>query len=455
MNKLISKYNVPVPRYTSYPPANFFHSNFSEGDLIQAIDESNSKEPSHLSFYIHIPYCKRMCHFCGCNSFPKPTKDEEEEDYVNAVLKEIALVCAHIDSSRKIAQIHYGGGSPTAIDLNLIKKINRLLLSKYACIDNPEIAIECHAGYLTKKDFETLIDAGFNRMSIGIQDFNEEVLKAANRAPTLLHIDEIFKLLRVNNVRINLDFIYGLPLQTEESFATTIKKAISLSPDRLVTFSYAHVPHIFPRQKILEKKGLPTEQQKKNLYNTAQDILLAAGYKQIGLDHFVKEEDELYTALQTFSLHRNFQGYCTRRTTGQVYAFGATAISQLSTAYAQNTKDLAEYIETVNTGHIPVRKGYVLSEEEQITREVISELMCNEKLDWPALASRLQLTVEEVKSFTNYSEDKMQEFAADGIIHFDANNIVMQQKGSPFVRNVAASMDRLLVNSDKTFSKPI
>ena len=454
MNKLISKYNVPVPRYTSYPAANFFHENFSEHDLIHAIDVSNNEQPSHLSFYIHIPYCKRMCHFCGCNSFPKTNKSDDET-YVNAVLKEIELVCDLIDPSRKIAQIHYGGGSPTSIDLNLIKKINHLLFSKYKCLENPEIAIECHAGYLTKKDFETLIAAGFNRMSIGIQDFNTEVLKAVNRVPTLLNIEEIFDLLRKKDIRINLDFIYGLPLQTVESFSRTIKKALSLSPDRLVTFSYAHVPHIFPRQKILEERGLPTENLKNDLYNVAQTILLEGAYKQIGLDHFVKEDDELYLASQTSSLHRNFQGYCTRRTTGQVYAFGVTAISQLSSAYAQNTKDISEYIVTVNSGHIPVRKGYVLNEDEQITREVISELMCNEQIHWGILASRLQRTIDEVKTATNYSDEKMQEFANDAIVSFDENKIVMQQKGSPFVRNVAASMDKLLINSDKTFSKPI
>lgn len=454
MNKLIYKYNVPVPRYTSYPPANFFHEGFSENDLIKAIEASNSEQPSHLSFYIHIPYCKRMCHFCGCNSFPK-TSEAADEAYVEAVLKEIELVCAIINPSRKIAQIHYGGGSPTSINLNLIKKINRLLFSKYECIENPEIAIECHAGYLTKKDFEILIEAGFNRMSIGIQDFNTEVLEAANRLPTLLPIKDIFDLLRANDIRINLDFIYGLPLQTVESFTKTIKKAIALSPDRLVTFSYAHVPHMFPRQKILEKKGLPTEALKNELYNASQNLLLEAGYKQIGLDHFVKDEDELYCASQSTSLHRNFQGYCTRRTTGQVYAFGVTAISQLSSAYSQNTKDIAEYIETVNNGHIPVRKGYLLVEEEQITREVISELMCNEQIHWSEIALRLKRTVDEVKSATNYSDAKMQEFANDEIVYFDENKIVMQQKGSPFVRNVAASLDKLLINSDKTFSKPI
>lgn len=454
MNNIISKYNVPVPRYTSYPPANFFHERFSENNLIQAIELSNRQEPSHLSFYIHIPYCRRMCYFCGCNSYPK-SKDYDEKAYVDAVLKETELVCAYINNTRKIAQIHFGGGSPTSIDLNLIKEINNRLFSKFDCIENPEIAIECHAGYMTETDFRTLINAGFNRMSIGIQDFNNDVLKASNRVPTLLPIEKIVELLRENDIRINLDFIYGLPFQTVESFSESIQKAIALSPDRLVTFSYAHVPHIFPRQKLLEAKGLPSEEVKKNLYLTAQHLLLTGGYKQIGLDHFVKENDELYTSLLSHSLHRNFQGYCSRRTTGQVYAFGVTAISQLASAYAQNTKNISEYIETVNSNHIPVQRGYKLNEEEQITREVITELMCNEQINWLSIAQRLQRSETEIKTAIGYSESRMQEFADDGIINFNEYKIKMREKGSPFIRNVAASLDKLLANTDKTFSRPI
>ena len=454
MSDLIAKYNVPVPRYTSYPPANFFHEGFSENDLIQAIELSNEQQPQHLSFYIHIPYCRRMCYFCGCNSFPK-SKDSDETLYVDAVLKEIEMVCARIDKTRKIAQIHYGGGSPTSINLTLIKKINNLLFSKFDCIENPEIAIECHAGYMSETDFQTLVDAGFNRMSIGIQDFNPDVLKASNRVPTLLPIEEIFQLLRPQNIRINLDFIYGLPLQTVQGFSESIQKAIALSPDRLVTFSYAHIPNIFPRQKFLEAKGLPSGEMKNELYHTAQKLLLAAGYNQIGLDHFVKADDELYQAAQSHALHRNFQGYCTRRTTGQVYAFGVTAISQLASAYAQNTKNISDYIYTVNRGHIPVQRGYALNDGEQITREVITELMCNEQIDWQRIALRLQRTVAEVKAATVYSESNMQEFSDDGIIAFDDNKIVMREKGSPFIRNVAASLDKLLIDTDKTFSKPI
>ena len=454
MDSLIARYNVPVPRYTSYPPANFFRDDYDENDLIKAIEVSNHQEPAHLSFYIHIPYCNRMCHYCGCNAYAR-NKQSNDGEYVDAVIQEIALVCDKIDKNRKIAQIHYGGGSPSSIDPNLIRRINDALFSMFHTIENPEIAIECHAGYMREHDFELLIDAGFNRMSIGIQDFNPAVLKASNRLPTLLPIEDIFALLREKNIRINLDFIYGLPLQTVESFSSSIEKAITLSPDRLVTFSYAHVPSIFPRQKLLERKGLPPEELKNNLYHAARKLLLEGGYRQIGLDHFIREEDELFTAFLTKTLHRNFQGYCTRRTTGQVYAFGVTAISQLAGAYAQNTRSIEGYIKTVNSGHIPVMRGYTLNEEEQITREVITDLMCNEQVDWQQIATRLHQSAGVIKAATAYSEATMKRFEEDGIIHYDDMRIVMREKGSPFIRNVAASLDRLLINTDKTFSKPI
>lgn len=454
MDPIIARYNVPVPRYTSYPPANFFRDDYEERDLIRAIDASNRQKPAHLSFYIHLPYCNRMCHYCGCNAYPR-TRGSSDNDYVDAVIREAEIVCRHIDPDRKIAQIHYGGGSPSTFDPDLIRKINETLFSRFGTIDNPEIAIECHPAYMLESTYERLADAGFNRMSIGIQDFNPAVLKASGRLPSLLPMKEVFALLRERQIRINLDFIYGLPLQTVESFTDTIAEAIDLAPDRLVTFSYAHMPHLFPRQKLLERMGLPSEELKNNLYHAAQQLLLRGGYRQIGLDHFVKEEDELYRALSSGTLHRNFQGYCTRRTTGQVYAFGVTAISQLTEAYAQNTKSIDEYIKTIRNGHLPVKKGYSLNREEQVTREVITTLMCNEEIHWQELAERLHLTREEVKTMTAYSEEKMQQFADDGLIFFDSEQIVMREKGSPYVRNLAASLDKLLIHTDKTFSKPI
>lgn len=243
------------------------------------------------------------------------------------------------------------GGSPTALPVHYLKELNEHLHTRFPQIAQPEIAVECHPGYLDEAYWLGLADAGFNRISLGVQDFNRKVLKTVNRRPSLLPVNWIVELLRSRQVKINMDFIYGLPYQTAETFADTLQEAISLSPDRLVTFSYAHVPWINKQQLILEKAGLPTGEEKSRMFSTATQLLQEAGYQAIGLDHFVKAGDELYTSLQQGQLHRNFQGYCTRRTTGQVYAFGATGISQLAGGYAQNSKQIDDYIERIEIIH--------------------------------------------------------------------------------------------------------
>lgn len=450
--ELLKKYNVAVPRYTSYPPANFFTDSFGESQYKDAVEKSNEQHPQHISFYIHIPFCLRMCHYCGCNAILMQNKSVIS-DYIDAVKKEIKMVLPLLDKKRKISQIHYGGGSPTSQPVSVLKEINDMLLSDFDTIDNPEIAIECHPGYLDEQYWADLIDAGFNRLSLGIQDFNEEVLKTVNRKPSKLPIEEIASFLRSKDIPLNMDFIYGLPLQTTSSFSQTIERAIAINPDRLVTFSYAHVPWVNPNMKILEEAGLPDPIAKNELYETARVLLSNAGYQTVGLDHFVKAEDELYTAQQGRQLHRNFQGYCTRRTTGQVYAFGVTGISQLSTCYSQNVKDVKTYVETINKGSLPVLKGYTLNKEEQITREVITSLMCNYHIEWSDIASHLNCSEKEVKSAIRYSQDELQEFANDDIINFDEKSITVLPEATPFVRNVASSFDKLLVNTDKKFSK--
>ena len=230
------------------------------------------------------------------------------ESYVEALHQEIDLILPLLDKDRPIAQIHYGGGSPTAIPVALIKELNAHLLSSFPAIDRPEIAIECHPGYLSEKDWLQLTECGFNRLSIGVQDFNIEVLKTVNRRPSLLPMEDIFILLREKGISINLDFLYGLPKQTVENFTRNIEQAILLSPDRLVMFSYAHVPWINKRQLLLEKSGLPDNHEKQTMFDTAAGLLHKSGYQSIGMDHFVRPNDELSIAMQTTKLHRNFQG---------------------------------------------------------------------------------------------------------------------------------------------------
>ena len=451
---LIAKYNVPTPRYTSYPPANYFHDQFTNEDFEKAVIASNETQPRNLSFYIHIPFCRHLCHYCGCNSYPM-AKDEVIGTYVDALKKEIRKVIPLLDKNRKISQIHYGGGSPSSIPLHYLQEINELLLSQFSCTDAPEIAIECHPGYLDENNWMELINAGFNRCSIGVQDFNEKVLKGVNRRPSLLDMETIFGLLRAHNVSINMDFIYGLPYQSVQSFEETLQKAASLKPDRLVTFSYAHVPWVNKAMLVLEKNGLPSPQEKSGMYDAAKRILTSKGYQPVGLDHFVLPNDDLNTALQSGQLHRNFQGYCTRKTTGQVYAFGVTAISQLSTAYSQNTKSIPEYIQKMNDGEFAVIKGYTLNKEEQIAKEVITTLMCNNKLNWKELSSHIGVDEAAIKQAISYKEDRLTEFAGDGIITYSPEEINITQEGSLFVRNVAASFDPLMKGNTKMFSKPV
>jgi oxygen-independent coproporphyrinogen-3 oxidase len=382
-------------------------------------------------------------------------KQETVNQYIAALHKEIERVVKYINPNRKISQIHYGGGTPTVLPVAVLKEFNDKLLSAFPHIEKPEIAIECHPAYLDETYWQSLVDAGFNRISIGIQDFDEKVLKAVNRRPSLLNLETVFRILKENSVGINLDLLYGLPLQTPDGFCRTVARAAELQPDRIVTFSYAHVPWVNPCQSILEKTGLPTAENKSRMYENARNTLLQSGYRAIGLDHFVKPDDELYIALENKQLHRNFQGYCTRRTTGQVYAFGVTAISQLSSAYAQNSKNIEEYILLTDKG-LATAKGYALSADEQITREVIETLMCNYSINWNDLSASLNLPVEKIRCATAYDKSRFRQFAEDGIITLSDAGLEITDEGRLFVRNVAAAFDRLITtDSHKRFSRPV
>ncbi len=454
--ELLEKYNYPVPRYTSYPPANFFTEEFGPTHYLKAIDESNQWNPENISIYVHIPFCLKLCFFCGCNSYAL-RKDEVVEAYHKALLQEIRMVTARLDKKRKVSQIHYGGGTPNAVPFEYLQEINELLFSTFQFIPEPEIAIEVNPAYLTYEQMTGLKKAGFNRFSIGIQDFNNDVLDAVNRDQAALPVKDIIAFLKQDspNMAVNLDFIYGLPKQTAANFSETIKKAIELRPDRLVTFSYAHVPWVSKIQKKLEKEGLPAADEKIKMYEAAFSLMTQNGYEAIGMDHYANTNDELTTARRNKQLHRNFQGYCTRRTTGQVYAFGVTGISQLEGVYAQNTKSIDEYIATINKNELTTIKGYALTSQQVVVREVITELMCNEQIIWADLGQILGMSPEEVKAHTTYNPELLQQFAEDGIITFSEEKIQITPEGQLFIRNVAASFDPLLKSGQSNFSKPV
>ena len=408
--ELIDKYNVPVPRYTSYPPANFFRDDYATEDYMLAVKESNNTEPQNISFYIHIPFCTQLCLYCGCNTHI--TKDMDiMKHYVSALKEEIRMINELIDHDRKISQIHWGGGTPNVLPSEFIGEIMQIFTSEYQFIDQPEIAIECNPAHLDEEYIQDLVSFGFNRISLGVQDFQEKVLNAVHREVPVIPIADLVKIIRKHQgVAVNLDFIYGLPHQTVESFAKTIDQAIEINPDRLVTFSYAHVPWVKKAQKKLEEFGLPEPEQKVKMFEEAWERMTNAGYVPVGLDHYAKPDDTMAIALNQRSLHRNFQGYCTRETTGQVYAFGVTGISQLEDAYAQNARTVKEYIDSVNNGIIQVVKGYSLSKTDKIIRQIINEIMCNQYLSWQQVADQFDTKVPKLKSLLDFKESKLDGF---------------------------------------------
>jgi oxygen-independent coproporphyrinogen-3 oxidase len=452
---LLQKYNVPTPRYTSYPPANYFHENFDSEMNLKAFTDSNDSLPHNISFYIHIPFCGKLCHYCGCNTHI--SKDKVLiKNYVNTLKKEILLYKSMLNTERKISQIHWGGGTPNYLPVEDVEEIMALFFEHFQFIEQPEIAMECHPAHLNFEYVDRLVKSGISRISLGVQDFESKVMETVNRDESVIPIAELIAYIKTKgNISVNLDFVYGLPFQTPESFTTTIKQAIAANPDRLAIFSYAHVPWLKKAQQALEKYNLPDADQKIKLFQIAYQELTKSGYVAIGLDHFAKPSDELCQALSTKTIHRNFQGYCTRETTGQVYAIGVSGISQLENAYLQNTKDLSVYAKAIDEGRLPVEKVYFVNTEEKIIREVINELMCNNYVSLPTIASMFKIDLDELKTILTFEEETIKQFEKEGLLVYKENTIEITDEGKFFMRNIAASFDPKMKANEKTFSKAL
>lgn len=453
--KLIEKYNISVPRYTSYPPANFFEDINSE-KYLEAVENSNKNEEKNISIYIHIPFCKNLCFYCGCNMMLMRSNLLIEE-YFKALEKEIKIILKKIDKTRKLSQIHYGWWTPNAVDIKYLQKINKIFLDNFETIEKPEIAIEAHPAHLDEKYIEWIVDSWFTRMSLWIQDFDLDVLKNVNRLPPKLEIEELFKIIREkkSDMSINLDFIYGLPGQTVKGFEKTIKKAIKLKPNRLVTFSYAHVPSIKPHQKGLEKIWLPSSEEKTKMYENSRKILVDAWYKTIWLDHYVLENDELNIALSTKKLARNFQWYCTKQTTGQVYAFGVSGISQLEEWFFQNTKILEDYIKNLKKSELCIQKWIIFKKEQKIIWKAIENLMCNYYLDLDEIKNYFGIELEKLKNILDFRKENFSELIKDDLIILENNILKVTEKWKFFIRNIASKIDPEFKKSKKIFSKSV
>ena len=437
---LVKKYNVSGPRYTSYPPATKFTEDVNWSELDARI-EANNTAARDLSVYFHIPFCETLCWFCGCTTVI--TLDHGKgADYIDYLGREVAKMAPRLNPGRKVVQLHFGGGSPTFLRPDEIRRLGAIIQKHFTLSPEIEASVEVDPRRLTRDHLAALREIGFNRASMGVQDFNPKVQEAIHRIQPCEMTRQAMDWMReLEFGSINLDLIYGLPHQTPESFGETLETVLEMNPDRLALFSYAHVPWIKPAQKILEAKILPSPETKLQVLKLVIEKLTAGGrYVYIGMDHFARPDDELAVAQRDKRLQRNFQGYSTR-SGSDIYAFGMSSISQIPDAYWQNEKDLPKYREAVDAGRMPWSRAYLVTDEDKIRRETIMRVMCDLSLDFAAMSARLGINFER-----HFEKElaSLAPFAADGLVKPSASGLEVTDSGRLFIRNIAMCFDNTL-----------
>ncbi len=450
---LIRKYSIPGPRYTSYPPATQFTNDLPSLKLDDAIAADNAPGSGPLSLYFHLPFCETRCWFCGCNTVITRRRESAGE-YLDDLAREVRLTATRIDSARPVSQIHLGGGTPTFFPPDELRRLGALIRNFFLNISpDVEFGVEVDPRRLTSEHVMALREIGANRASLGVQDTNPKVQLAVHRhQPHRLNEQTMTWLRSVGFASVNVDLIFGLPLQTAESFAKTIDDVLALNPDRLSVFSYAHVPWIKPAQKIFEDRDqLPSAEEKLAMFAVAHEKLTAAGYIDIGLDHFAKPDDELAVALKEGSLHRNFQGYSTRGG-ASLYAFGISSISETADTYRQNFKSLTDWRAALDAGQLPTERGLRVTAEDRRRREIIMRIMCDRRLDFAALSKKLGLDFPGTYARELASLDDL---VADGLVVRTPAGIEVTGIGVPLLRVVAMRFDSTLSAGPRKHSRTL
>jgi oxygen-independent coproporphyrinogen-3 oxidase len=448
---LVRKYNVAGPRYTSYPPATRFSEHFKWVDLAEQLMDNNQSDRD-LSLYFHIPFCESLCWYCGCTTLIT-TQHDNGKAYLNYLNKDLRQMASVLDPHRSVVQLHLGGGTPTFLAPDELRRLGEMIRKQFRVASNVEGGVEIDPRHLTREHLVALREAGFNRASIGVQDFDPKVQIAVHRyQPRDLTKRAIDWLDELGFESINIDLIYGLPYQTASSFARTLDTVLELQPDRLAVFSYAHVPWLKPAQKILQD-SLPSAEDKLQLLKLVIERLTEDNeYIYVGMDHFARPHDELVLAQRNKALQRNFQGYSTRAG-ADIYAFGMSAISQIEKAYWQNTKDLPDYYAALDRGESPLVRGYILTEEDQIRRKTIMRLMCDLSLDFGRMSEEFGFNFRE--HFASELE-KLAGFEADDLIHRTETGLEITSRGRLFLRNIAMCFDAYLPKeNERRFSGTI
>ncbi|MDM1277004.1 MULTISPECIES: oxygen-independent coproporphyrinogen III oxidase [Acinetobacter] len=452
-SSLVQKYNVPGPRYTSYPTVPYWEeASFSreawQQSLQRAFAESNASEG--ISLYIHLPFCESLCTFCGCHK--RVTKRHEvEQPYIQAVLKEWDLYCQLLPDRPMIKEIHLGGGTPTFFSVAHLQQLIQGILGKATVAPEHEFSFEGHPNNTTREHLQALYDLGFRRVSYGVQDYNEKVQKAIHRIQPYEHVQRVTEWARdIGYTSISHDLVFGLPFQNLDDVLNTIQQTTQLNPDRLAFYSYAHVPWIKGNgQRGFKDDDVPKDELKRTLYEEGKKKLLAHGYHEIGMDHFALKSDAMYQAFQQGSLHRNFMGYTASKTQLMI-GLGLSSISDSWYSFAQNEKTLEDYYARLEQNEIPVFRGHVLTAEDLMIRRHILNLMCSFQTSWAEPEMQFPELPEVLK--------QLEEMQEDGLLTLFEDHLQVTEQGKPFVRNICMAFDLRLkrkVPSTRIFSMTI
>lgn len=449
MNSLIDKYNIPGPRYTSYPTVPFwddasFTAEQWQQSVIRSFRESNTSEG--ISIYIHLPFCEQLCTFCACHK--RITKQHSvETPYLESVLKEwdlyLGLLATETGEKPVIKELHLGGGTPTFFSPANLKVMLEGIFAKATIAENPEFSFEGHPNNTTYDHLKTLYDLGFRRCSFGVQDYDPQVQKAINRIQPFENVEKVTNWAReIGYKGVSHDLVFGLPFHTWEKMEFTIRKTLELKPDRLAFYSYAHVPWIKGvGQRGFDENDLPSGEEKRKLYENGKQLLEELGYKEVGMDHFALPHDDLYQSMISGDIHRNFMGYSSSKTQLMI-GLGMSAISDSWYAFAQNEKTVEEYQKRVEEGRIPVFRGHILSDEDLNIRQHILNLMCRLETSWD-----LETSFPELPN----ALEALKEMEADGLVELSENSIKITENGRAFTRNVAMTFDlRMMRNKPET-----
>lgn len=437
--ELLRKYCKAGPRYTSYPTAPYFHHSFGPAQWEDELRASQDRGRD-LSLYVHIPFCDTLCYYCGCNMIA--TKDYgKAESYLTVLFREIDRVVALTNTTRKVRQLHWGGGTPTYLKPADMRCLYEHLAYRFTLADDAEIGCEMDPRELTREHVSTLRQCGFNRVSLGVQDLDDRVQQAVNRVQPETLIRAVYGWVREEGfASVNFDLMIGLPHQTPASFEQTLDKVIDMAPDRFAVFNYAHVPWMKKHQKLIVEETLPQLEQRLALQKLTLEKLTAAGYVYIGMDHFARPDDELVKAQRTKTLYRNFQGYTTHKDC-DILAFGVSAISQTEEVYAQNVKMLSTYRDRVNGGSLPVERGLRITHEDRLRRAAITQIMCDLELNKVAFGAAWGVDFDR---YFAQGLEELKEMEDDGLVVLTPGRIRVTEAGRMFLRNIAMVFDAYL-----------